>query len=771
MKQGIVHASAQTTKKHRPTMLGQRRAMPAATPTIGPPCATESGSGSWPRTTPKRPQHEAADGLLDDHHHHHHQQQQSHRYNSAKRRRSSNEDSVTESYPGLIDEAHDDAIDSDDALPEEIYLLIAGHCDLPDLCRLARASRKWHRVVSDPRLWKAAYMRHLPACASPHRCRGVITDAIVDAAFFTSGLAALGVPNDDLIEASQESMQHVVPMDTEEEAHDEAGDRRESPIVQEIHFDAVPAEPPACIPPWAVAVGEALARCCARVARSSGQAYAHASVEARAAVAAAPPCRHVPPSLNDAFGLGARHPRPAGRVDFDGPQFVCSPSTRSGIAHRSARLFGHLRGIFEWPARLEAAGTHRAVLFTDGRSYTNTTDEVSMVLLLVDADGRAVWVLARAPPTESLAIDGADWCVAGPFAPSTIALPGAAETSMTAAEETSTEDTPPRTPPDALAECVPETPTTTRSAAILVGRRTDGTLVCAHTSRAPTFLSTVPGLLRSIDGPCVMRSRGSDAIYRGPVHHGLRTGHGVACAANGNLVYVGQWDDDLPTGKGTLYGSNDRVVFRGVFADGMPDGGAGLLCVPPRQASGRTCKVWARRWTRPTHLAQRTAPCGQGHVRLEDGTRLDCLWDRNGRPPVVVRVHVPAASPLALGGAPCVLDLTVRPPSLYDEALGLLDDDVGDTDFCLASDTQRRRRGAQAIEVPVNERRRRTAKARWTTRIPAPFIAAPLTMWPEELVPKPGDWVARTLAQPALCFAVDLAPHRPGRLVVDLLDH
>ncbi|AJF96777.1 F-box domain protein [Pandoravirus inopinatum] len=393
-----------------------------------------------------------------------------------------------------------------------------------------------------------------------------------------------------------------------------------------------------------------------------------------------------------------------------------------------------------------------------------------MVLLLVDADGRAVWALARAPLTESLAIDGADWCVAGPFAPSSaLSLPGAAETSMTMVEEASTEDTSPRAADGAaLGEGVQETATTTRSAAILVCRRTDGTLVCAYTSRAPTFLSTVPGLLRSIDGPCVMRSRGSDAIYRGLVHHGMRTGHGIARAANGDLVYTGQWDDDLPTGEGTLYASDDRLVFRGVFADGMPDGGAGLLCVPPRQVSGRTCKVWARRWVRPTRLTQWTAPCGKGHVRLDDGTRLDCLWDRNGRPPVVVRVHVPAASRLALDGAPCVLDLTVRPPSLYDEALVLLGDGP---DSSLASDRQRRRRGAQGVEVPVDERRRRTAKARWTTRIPAPFVAAPLSTWSAEFVPKPGDWMARTLAQPTLCFAVDLAPHRPGRLVVDLLDH
>lgn len=651
----------------------------------------------------------------------------------------------------LVQPTHTDDLD-DAPLPEEILVLIAGYCDLSDLCRLARVSRTWHRVVSDVRLWKAAYARRLPACASAHRCRGVLTNVIADAAFFAGGLSALGVPGDDsFCETAQKPDTDAVLMDMD----DGAPVNIESPTVQEIRHGTDSSGPPlglpACIPHWAVAIGEALSRCCARVARSSGEAYARASVAARNAAATAPPCRHVPPSLGDAFGLGA----PFRVASAAGPQFVHSPSVRPGIAHRSARVFGHTRGVFEWPARLATPGTHRAVLFTDGRSYTNTTDEVSMVLLLVDADGRALWALACASPSATLAIDGADWCVVGPFASSALSLPGAPEAALGPLDPT-------------------EVPPAVHRAAPFVGRRPDGALVCASIKRVPTFLSTVRGLLRDVDGPCIMRSPGSDATYCGPMRGAVRKGEGAARTAAGDLVYVGGWDDDLPAGYGTLYAAGNAAVFRGPFVDGVPEGDDGTLCVPPRETGGRTCKVWAKRWRRVQRgLAQWTEPCGGGHIRLDDGTRLDCLWDAHtGRPPVVTRVHVPPGSSLARDGQPCALDLTVRPPTLYDDALMLLDvdDDKGDG-LAPAPDARRRRRGARGVELAPDVRRRRNAKSRWTARIPAPFIAAPLSMWPPELVAKPGDWMARTLAQPALRFAVDLAPHRPGRLVVDLLDH
>lgn len=699
------------------------------------------------KTPAKRPRREGIEQPRTDRRH----------ADAAKRHCPCREDSAR-SIPARADSVeapHTDDID-DTPLPEEILVLIAGYCDLPDLCRLARVSRTWHRVVSDARLWKAAYTRRLPACASPHRCRGVLTDAIADAAFFAGGLSALGVPdNDSFCETVQKPDTDAVAMDTDDEASDDI----EPPVIQEeIQHDTdssvSPVGPLACIPHWAVAIGETLSRCCARVARSSGEAYAHASVAARNAAATAPPCRHVPPSLGDAFGLGAPLSTTTSAV---GPQFVHSPSARPGIAHRSTRVFGHTRGVFEWPARLATPGVHRAVLFTDGRSYTNTTDEVSMVLLLVDADGRAVWALACASPSATLAIDGADWCVVGPFTSPALALPGAPKT------ETTLEPLDPT-----------ESPAAAHRTALFVGRRPDGALVCGTTKRVPTFLSTVRGLLRDVDGPCIMRSPGSNAIYRGPVRSAIRKGEGAARTATGDLVYVGGWDDDLPAGYGTLYAADSVVVFRGWFVDGVPEGEGGTLCVPPRETGGRTCKVWARRWRRVQRgLAQWTEPCGSGHIRLDDGTRLDCLWDAcTGRPPVVVRVHVPPGSSLARDGQPCVLDLTVRPPSLYDDALALLDDVNNDGDgLAPAPDAQRRRRGARGVEMPPDVRRRRSAKSRWTARIPAPFIAAPLSMWPPELVAKPGDWMARTLAQPALRFAVDLAPHRPARLVVDLLDH
>ncbi|AGO85785.2 F-box domain containing protein [Pandoravirus salinus] len=765
-------------------MLGDKGTALRVAPAAGARCtATDTGASPAPETTLKRPWRDIVGGLVENSQparlgHHLWQG------DSVKRRRALGEDG--DKRTTLAPVSDDDTIDGSEKLPEEICLLIAEYCDLSDLCRLACASRKWHRVVADPRVWKTAYGRHLPACALPHRCRGVVTDAIADAAFFVGGLAALGVPdNIHPIDTAAESVSHCVDMDTDAETQDTIGDPRRPVVVQEIDSGAVSAEPPACIPSWAVSIGEVLARSCARVARSSGQAQTRTQTHVRdaslgTAATHRPSCRHVPPSLCGAFGLAAPRPRPA-VTDSGGPRLVCNASTRSGAAHRSERPSDHLRRVFEWPSRLETPGAHRAVLFTDGRSYANAIDDVSMVLLLVDADGRTLWALASASPSPTLTIDSVDWCVAGPFAPSEIAMPDGTKTLTSATDGTFEHGALSRAPtPRALDETAPGMPTAVHFGALLVGRRADGTLVCVPTSRAPTFLSTVHGLLRNVDGPCVMRARGSGALYRGLACRGLRTGQGTARAANGDLVYAGHWDADLPAGEGTLYASGDRIVFKGLFADGMPDGGAGLLCLPPRPGMERACKVWAARWVRvqqgTTHW---TLPRGKGHICLDDGTRLDCMWDPGAeRPPVVMRVHVPAGSPLALDGAPCVLDLTVRPPSLYDEAARLLslssddDDRAGVTSLGLVRDTsRRRRRGAQGIEVPADVRRRRSAKARWTARIPAPFVAAPMSLWPPEFVAKPGDWVAHTLARPTLRFAVDLAPHRPGRIVVDLLDH
>lgn len=144
--------------------------------TIGNLSGYAAGADPEPRskTPTKRPRREGREQPRTDRQH----------AGAAKRHCPCREDG-TRNIAARVDSV--EATHADDAdgtpLPEEILVLIAGYCDLPDLCRLARASRTWHRVVSDARLWKAAYARRLPACTSPHRCRGVLTNVVADAAF------------------------------------------------------------------------------------------------------------------------------------------------------------------------------------------------------------------------------------------------------------------------------------------------------------------------------------------------------------------------------------------------------------------------------------------------------------------------------------------------------------------------------------------------------------------------------------------------------------
>jgi hypothetical protein len=691
-----------------------------------------------------------------------------------------------------------------DNLPDEILLLIAERCNLPDLGRLACVSRSWNRVSSDAALMARAYTRHLPPCASAHRCRAVVTDAICNPAFFIGGLAALGVPTASADPVAPDGDDDGDDDDTSasmsiDDAHDSAAalqgaedsrirrqphraDRKHPTSRDHFTSDDLPDR----VPLWALEIGRALAECCARLARSSGDAYASASVEARDALAKAEPCRHVPPSLSEAFGVGAAYRvavadgSPPG---CDGLTFTAEPSPRPEMRYRSRCLFGHLRGVYQWPAPLETPGAHRAVLFTDGHSYANASDEVSLVLTLADADGSTVWALASTTcnATREVSADNVDWCCVGPFGPRAPTLAaivtayGPTRASTRVADQPTSSLPQPKT--HTLSSDVDQSTlaATGYRPALFTAQRTDGAIMCMPTTRVPTFMSTVRGLLHSTSGPCIMRSRGSDACYSGHVARGMRGGHGTARYADGTVLYEGAWEDDLPKGDGTLYARDGTVVFSGVFDRGVPNG-PGTLTVPVSSGSVRPCKVWAPEWIHT--IANRThwtTPYGQGHIRLADGTRLDCRWSRSGRPPLVMRVHIPPMSVLYRPGTPSVLDLGSAPPRLfYDEALDLLEndrlaDDAPPPDASDATFVRARRGGVQATAVDVDRRQRRDARSKWTTRVGASFVASQLMSWMGELTPKPDDWITRTLAHPALCFAVDIAPHSSSPLVVDLL--
>lgn len=618
-------------------------------------------------------------------------------------------------------------------LSDEIRLHIAGYCDLVDLARLACVSRDWCRVASDPHLCARIYGLHVGHCRLDHLCHGVATDVVPDPAFFTRGLAALGVPDD------------AVPS--------------ESAVGRGNGVSA-----PEAIPPWAMTIGRALAECCARIARSTAETRGRGTLYAGDPLPAVgcfddddglQTCRHVPPTFVEAFGVGAAY-----RASTVGPSAAYSgPRFWYDAADADSRpRYARPMGTYMWPCRISTSPpTHTACLYTDAPRYLNETD-VALALMLADADGRTLWAHAWSRSTVDVTADNVAWYCAGPF-------PRRMPLHMDLADDAGNDGKPTRAP--RARPLVDEMP-------LVVCRRFDGTVACARAGRRVNRKAGVRYILHDAVGPCLMEAAGSRITYRGGLAMGVRSGHGIVQAADGVTIYDGLWNNDLPGGEGKLYDLAGRLVFSGTFREGMPSDGPGLLCVRPpptcaTQSNVRPCKVYAERWgtMRKGDSVCYAVPRGDGHITLADGTRLDCHWSRPRQPPSVLRVHVSARSALSLDGRPCVLDLTVAPPSLYDDALALLEDDYGGDE--VAPIRAKRAKGAKAVAVRVEERHRRDCVLAWRERVPSE-LAATCPSQPRGTVPEPCEWIVSALADASLSFAVDLAPHRPGRLLVNLLD-
>nr|UMO80390.1 F-box domain containing protein [Pandoravirus aubagnensis] len=640
-------------------------------------------------------------------------------------------------------------------LSDEIRLHIARYCSLVDLGRLACVSRDWCRVASDPHLCARTYDLHVGRCRFDHLCHGVTTDVVSDPAFFTDGLAALGVPDD--ADASETTR----------------------PVTRD---GGVPIAPEA-IPSWATNIGRALAKCCARIARSAAETRGRGTLYEDPSPAAEcsgdsggllQTCRHVPPTFIEAFGVGAAYrASTVGALDaYAGPRFSYQP-TDADSQPRHAPRYDRPMGAYMWPCRISASPPrHTACLYTDGPRYSFETD-VALALMLADADGRTVWAHAWSRSSTDVTVDSVAWYCAGPF-------PRREALYMDLADDTSegdqdTNDKPTRAP--RVRPPVDQMP-------LVVCRRFDGTVACARAGRRVNRKTGVRYILNDAIGPCLMETAGSRTIYRGGLAMGVRSGRGTVQTANGVTIYDGLWDNDLPGGEGKLYDTAGRLVFSGTFRDGAPGAGPGLLCVPSSSSPSlsaasetptnvRPCKVYGSAWE--TLMAGSeviyATPRGDGHITLADGTRLDCRWSHPRRPPSVLRVHVSARSTLSLDGRPCVLDLTVAPPSFYDDALALLEDvhDHDDDNDEVMPIRAKRVRGAKAVAVHVEERHQRDCVSAWRERIPSELVAT-CPSQQRGMVAEPCEWIVHALASPSLSFAVDLAPHRPGRLVVNLLD-
>lgn len=632
-------------------------------------------------------------------------------------------------------------------LSDEIRLHIARYCSLVDLGRLACVSRDWCRVASDPHLCARTYDLHVGRCRFDHLCHGVTTDAVSDPAFFAGGLAALGVPHSA-----------------------NASETNNCPTMRD---GDVPTAPEA-IPSWAADIGRALAECCARIARSAAETRGRGTLYEDPSPTAGcsgdgggllQTCRHVPPTFIKAFGVGAAYRASiVGPSDaYAGPRFWYEPADADSQPRR-ALIYERPMGAYMWPCRISALPPrHTACLYTDGPRYSFETD-VALALMLADADGRTVWAHAWSRSSTDVTADNVAWYCAGPF-------PRREPLHMDLADDTSEDDQDSNRPARVSRARPPinQTP-------LVVCRRFDGTVACARAGRRVNRKTGVRYILHDAVGPCLMETAGSRTIYRGGLAMGVRSGHGIVRTADGVTIYDGLWSNDLPAGEGKLYDIAGRLVFSGTFRDGAPGAGPGLLCVPPTSpaSSGnvRPCKVYGSAWETlmPGSEVIYATPRGDGHITLADGTRLDCHWSHPRQPPSVLRVHVSARSALSLDGRPCVLDLTVAPPSFYDDALALLEDDRGGDDDGdeVVPIRAKRAKGAKAVAVHVEGRHRLDCVSAWRERVPSQLVAT-CPSQPRGTVAEPCEWIVHALAGPSLSFAVDLAPHRPGRLVVDLL--
>nr|UDO46940.1 F-box domain [Pandoravirus massiliensis] len=637
-------------------------------------------------------------------------------------------------------------------LSDEIRLHVARYCALADLGRLACVSKDWQRVASDPRLCALVYDECVGRCRFDHLCHGVTTDAVSDPAFFTGGLAALGVPDDNAA----------------------------SGVGRTVARDSDAPSAPEGIPHWAVPMGTALAECCVRVARSTAETRGLGTLYDDEPLttprsdskdgSGLRTCRHVPPTFVKAFGVGAAYRASAAgpKGAYDGPRFWYDPADARLQPPRVYR-YGRPMGAYMWPCRISTSPPrHTACLYTDGPQYFCETD-VSLCLMLADADGRTLWVHAWSRSSADVTVDKVSWYCAGPFPPRT---PLHMDISDDDDDDDSAKDggdmrvsRQRRLSPDQMP--------------LVVCRHSDGTMTCARTGRRVNRKTGVRSVLHDAVGPCLMEAAHSRTTYRGGLAMGVRSGHGIVRTADGVTIYDGLWENDLPRGEGALYDVTGRPVFSGTFRNGAPAAGPGLLRVPPLptpvpQGNGRPCKVYAGTWEAKMsgYKVLYAVPRGDGHVTLADGTRLDCRWSQPGQPPSVLRVHVPPSSTLSLDGRPCVLDLTVAPPSFYDDALTLLNDDDdnnnnnGDNES--APIGAKRVGGAKAVAVRVKECHRLDHVSLWRDRVPSDLVAH--SFWSRGTVAEPCGWIVAALADPSLSFAVDLAPHRPGRLVVNLLD-
>lgn len=664
-----------------------------------------------------------------------------------------------------------------ETLPVELVVHILRFCDMPDLESVALVSGRLREAATDPRLRHYAYERAFPRCPQAHWCRGCVTD-VVDPRFLTHGFAGMGVP----------------PFGSLEQEAQRAVDDVQSPA-------------------WLSGLVARFVVCCVEIASSSARDPRTVAQRARNTMGDTDvyvdlsddsECVHLPPSVmavegpTMAFYLSHDLAAPLWTTNKRSSSTVVTMLDYAGNAGADGYVAFGCDGVYlhthmAWKHKSGREGATRSVNLHTGLATYAAAPTMAARLLLAEAGGPSVCVTVQVPISPDCSERDASWLASVEPAPCT---PG----------------------PDDRGTAAPAPRTLT------VSQSGDRTVLC----RAPTLAGGKrhhPDSLSTarigMSGHGSMHSTLLGTRYRGQIGFGMRHGHGTLvlpanCTRPTDVeIYNGWWWHDMPSGvEGRLRTSAGTLLYEGCFYQGLPKG-VGTLYVGGYAVHARwqPCREHGLCGT-PLCVAVR--PVDHGYIDTPDGTRLVCRWSERAARPVVRRVclqrHATATTTTtaATGSVLCEeadvaivesampasgprrrIDLSKPPPSFAQEAMALLEpepaafwgDDAaaGGTDSvarfaALTPDAtgpaRRVRHGIQPAAIPTTPRQRKDAQKRWAPHLITPHAhrtSTPRSHDDPQQVPRTDQWLAATLAHPALRFDLDLAAYHEPPIRIDLL--
>ena len=238
-------------------------------------------------------------------------------------------------------------------MPPEILAEVASRCLMSDLASLGLASRRMRDAATDPVARSGAFTHETAACPLGPHCAAHTTD-VVDAAFIASGLSGVGCPM------------------------------------------AVSAGY-AAVPDWV----------CALAARFIGRSRRTAALYAESR-SWPEPCRHMPPSMTDTYGVEWAH-----RAQGSATPFVFHIKGQWGYGD-----WNRARALWPMDSPGGPVPPGGFVIYTHAPNVDECSFEARMTLVDV-ATRLTLELLAEVPLASATDGAGAVWCCVGPFVPLT----------------------------------------------------------------------------------------------------------------------------------------------------------------------------------------------------------------------------------------------------------------------------------------------------------------------------------------------------------------